>query len=421
MDKSSISSTLLAPDIMLFELSNGLRVIHKMLYGSRLVYCGIIFDLGSRDEPLAGMVHFIEHMLFKGTQTKSVLQILNRLDIVGGELNAYTTKEKTCLHATVTRRFYARALELLIDMAFHSIFPAGEIEKEKKVIAEEIEMYSDTPEESISDEFEALIFPGHPLGNPILGTKETLLQFTKENLFSFYKQYYTPSRAIISIISGSPFSLTEKIIRELAPSNLPSNGAILERKAPSITAAAQKKILKRPIQQAHFILGSTAYPAYHPRWPTFNLLINHLGGPFMNSRLNLSIREKYGLTYNLYAFYNAFCDSGIWGVYAGTEPSSTEKVLELVQQQLYNLQKEPMHPKNLEKIKRQHLGFLEIARENHNNQLMQQARDLLALGRIQTLEEYAQLVQNITPEELQSVAIEMFDTSKLNLLIYEPA
>jgi predicted Zn-dependent peptidase len=419
MKKNTITPTPIAKDTALFTLENGLRIIHRMPKGARLVHCGLVFDVGSRDEPIPGMAHFIEHMLFKGTESKSVLQVLNRLDIVGGELNAFTTKEKTCLHATVTKQFYARAIELLTDMAFRSIFPAEEIEKEKTVIADEIEMYKDNPEEAITDDFDGVIFPGHPLGNPTLGTRESIREFTRENLMAFYRQYYTPSQAVISVIGSSPFTLTEKIIRELKLSEIPNTPVSLERTPPK-AQMGERKVIPRPLQQTHLVLGASGYPVFHPYWPALNLLINYLGGPFMNSRLNVNIREKYGLTYNLYAYYSPFSDSGIWGIYAGCEPAMASRALDLIQEQLLFLQKEPLHPKTLDKIKRQYLGYIEISQENQNHMILQQARDLQALGRIQTLEEYSALVQAITPEELHKVACEALAPEKLSLLQYQP-
>jgi predicted Zn-dependent peptidase len=419
MGKNTINSTQIAKDTTLFTLENGLRIIHRMPKGARLVHCGLVFDVGSRDEPIPGMAHFIEHMLFKGTESKTVLQVLNRLDIVGGELNAFTTKEKTCLHATVTKQFYARAIELLVDMSFRSIFPEEEIEKEKTVIADEIEMYKDNPEEAIIDDFDGLVFPGHPLGNPTLGTRESIREFTRENLMAFYRQHYVPSRAVISVIGGSSFTLTEKIIRELRLSEIPNTPVSLQRTPPNLQMG-EKKVISRPIQQSNLVMGASGYPVFHPYWPAFNLLINYLGGPFMNSRLNLNIREKYGFTYNLYAYYSAFSDSGIWGIYAGCEPSTASRVIDLIQGQLLFLQKDTLPSRTLDKIKRQYLGFLEISQENQSNLVLPQARDLQALGTVQSLEEYSALVEAITPTELHQVACEAFALEKLSLLQYEP-
>lgn len=402
-------------------LANGIRVHHKPIKGTRLLYVGLILNVGSRDETeqQLGMAHMIEHMVFKGTQRRKAFHILNRIDSVGGELNAYTTKDKTVLHATVTAEHAARAFELLADMAFASTFPERELEKEKAVIAEEIDMYDDDPEETIHDRFDELIFPGHPLGHPILGSKQAIQRFTAQDVRDFVSHHYGNNRMVLSVVGR----LSPKRVHYLAEKffgHLPATEQPITRQAPKAFHPTSEA-LQRPIQQTHLLLGGRGYALPHDRSLPFWLLINYLGGPSMNARLNMAIRERYGLTYALHSYYQPYTDTGVWGIYAASEPASIDRVRALIGKELKALQQKPLSTAALHRIKRQFRGSLILQQESFFGQMLRPARDLLDFDRLVPIDELLQELDAITPAQLQAIAQEAFNPTQLAELRLNPA
>lgn len=404
----------------MFELPSGLRVLFRPITHTRLVHCAVVIDVGSRDEQpgQVGMAHFIEHMIFKGTRKRRAFHILSRIDSVGGELNAFTTKEKTVYHATVTRDHTSRATELLQDITFHSTFPAREIEKEKGVIAEEIDMYRDDPEEAIFEDFDGMVFPAHPLGFPITGGKEDIAQFGTGSLLDFFRNNYVPQRTVFAITGD----LTPNQVKRLAERQFAELTANTDRPARVAPAPYQVQHLtaEKPISQAHVVLGGRGYPLHHEHHIAASLLMNLLGGPSSNSRLNLNIRERYGLAYNVQTFYQPYVDSGLWGVYAGTESRNLGRVLRLVEGELTNLRSKPLSTAALAKAQKQFLGQLIIGQESPFAMLMAQAKDVLDFERVTPLDEVVRQVEALTAIQLQGVAQELFAPDQLSCLRFVP-
>lgn len=402
------------------QLPNGLVWAHIPKAGTRAVHAGLAVNVGSRDEtpPLAGMAHFIEHMLFKGTRTKSLGFIQNRIDRTGGELNAYTTKEKTCLHASLLAHGAERAIELLADMALESVFPAEEIEKEKSVIAEEIDMCQDNPEEAIGDQFDELIFPDHSLAAPILGKAETVETFDTPTVSGFARANYTVSRMGFCFAGKIPLEHARELVYKYF-GHLPG-GVPKPQSPPPMPATPRRLTVRKPIQQAHFILGGQAPAARDADYVAFSLLNYLLGGPPMNTRLNLNIREKYGLTYNLYSFYTPYTDCGSWGVYGGCDLDELPNVLQLVEHELLKLTTAPLKPETLVKFKRQFVASMILGSENVLSVGLGMVKDYLDFGRVYTLQDSIADIRNLTAEQLLETAQRWMAPDKLSLLVYEP-
>jgi predicted Zn-dependent peptidase len=407
--------------VTVWELKNGIRVVHRPMSGTRLVHCGMVLDVGSRDERMSerGMAHFIEHMVFKGTARRKAYHILSRIDSVGGELNAYTTKEKTVYHATVTRDYAERAFDLLADITFFSTFPDRELEKEKTVIADEIDMYRDDPEEAIFEDFDQHVFRRHPLGQPIAGTKASIQRFDRSAVRDFFARNYGSDRIVFSVVGDCTLAQAQ-LLAERHFDHLPSVQNPVRRSLPA-AQPVRERIVKRPLTQTHFILGGRAYALTDARHTAFQVLNNHLGGPSMNSRLNLNIRERYGLGYNIQSFYQPFIDTGIWGVYASVEPDAYERALHLVHRELAHLRANRLSEPAMTRIKRQFIGSLIISHESHFNAMISQGKELLDLGHIYELEEGIAQVERLTARDLQRVADELFAPSALDLLVYAPS
>ncbi|HBF19124.1 MAG TPA: peptidase M16, partial [Cryomorphaceae bacterium] len=319
-----------------FELPNGIRFVHR--YANRPVgHCGLMVKAGSRDESpeTEGLAHFIEHILFKGTAKRKAYHILSRMEDAGGELNAYTTKEDTVIYASFLGNDYQRAIELIFDIGFNSIFPEKELVKEKEVIIDEINSYKDSPSELIFDDFEALLFPGHPLGMNILGTPETVRSFSRKDVLSFLDSSYGTNQMVFSYVGNIKASRILNYLKKVTES-IPARQSSLLRSTPQPYRQANIES-ERPVFQSHVVLGTRAYAADEDKARTLHLLNNLLGGPGMNSRLNLNIREKYGFTYNIESFYNPYSDTGVFGIYAGTDPSTMARTLKLIEKELKKL------------------------------------------------------------------------------------
>ncbi len=402
-------------------LPNGIRIIHSQVEHSLVSHLGLFVNAGSRDEEASeqGIAHYIEHTLFKGTQKRKAFHILNRLDSVGGDLNAYTTKEYTCIYASVLNAHYTRALELIADIAFQSTFPEKEIRKEKEVIIDEINSYLDAPSEQIFDDFEEQAFAGHSIGRNILGTVDHVKGFQRKDVLSFIGKHYSTNQIVLSSVSGLPMS---KVIRlaEKYIGSVPASTSAPER-VPYNVYKPQHVTIEREAHQAHYMLGGIGYSAPNPKRRGLVLLNNILGGPAMNSRLNLSIRERAGLTYNIESNYAAYSDTGLFSIYLGTDPQYLNRSIKLTKKELKLLRTKKLGTVQLHNAQQQLIGQIALASENKSNPMVSLGRSLLLYDRVDTIENIYEKITAITASELLEIANEVFDDSVLSSLTYLPA
>jgi len=397
---------------------NGLRVIHKPLI-SKVAYCGYAIDVGTRDEMENehGMAHFVEHLIFKGTKKRKAWHILNRMENVGGDLNAYTNKEETVVYSAFLVEHFSRAAELLTDIVFHSVFPQPEIEKEVDVIIDEINSYEDNPSELIFDEFEDLIFLNHPLGHNILGEPETLKGFSTKDFVAFTSRYYHPSNMVFFILGNLDF---KKIIKEIAKltSDIPAV-EVKSNRIPPPEYAARHLIVDKQTHQAHIMIGNRGYNAYNDKRTALYLLNNIIGGPGMNSRLNISLREKRGLVYNVESNLTSYTDTGEFCIYFGTDPNDVNKCLALTYKELARLRDKKMTSLQLAAAKKQLIGQIGVASDNNENNALGMAKAYLHYNKYETGGALFKRIDSLTAEVLLEVANEMFAEDQLSTLLYK--
>lgn len=403
------------------ELPNGIRIVHQEVPHTRLVHCGFVLNIGSRDESKEqeGLAHFWEHMAFKGTKKRKAFHIINRLESLGGELNAYTTKEKICFYASILKDHFGKAAELLYDITFNSTFPKKQIEKERQVILEEMSMYRDSPEDSIQDDFDELVFEGHALGRNILGNEDTVKSFGQEDFFDFISTRFDTTQIVFSVVGNVSF---KKVLQQV-------EGILMEVTAKrslyvrnSFTNYQPKtKTLEKDITQAHCAIGKPAYSMYDPRRFQLYLLNNILGGPSMNSRLNLALREKHGYVYSVESNYQAYSDTGFVGVFFGTEPGTANKARKLVHHEMEKLRVKKMGSLQLHMAKEQAIGQMAMAEENYAALMLVFGKKILDKGKIDSLDTIFGIVRNTTAENLMEIANEALDPKQLSYLNYIPA
>ena len=398
-------------------LPNGIRIIHAPNQ-SAVAYCGFAIDAGTRDEAVneQGMAHFVEHLIFKGTQKRHAWHILNRMEHVGGDLNAYTNKEETVVYSAFLAEHFPRAVELLADIVFHSTFPQTEIDKEVEVIIDEIQSYEDSPCELIFDDFEELIFPHHPLGRNILGKPDLLHQFKSEDALRFTNRYYQPNNMIFFVQGNIEFKRVVKLV-EKATADLSSNASTFERKRPEVYIP-QTLILHRDTHQAHVMIGSRGYDAHNEKRTALYLLNNILGGPGMNSRLNVSLRERSGLVYNVEANLTSYTDTGVFCIYFGTEHKDVDRCIRLVKKELKKLCDKPLSPIQLAAAKKQIIGQIGVARDHAENTALGMAKTFLHYHKMDDPQDIFQRIEALTAKELWEVSNEMFAEENLSSLIY---
>ena len=401
-------------------LKNGIRVIHNQVTSTKIVHCGIMLDIGSRDEDTTnqGIAHFWEHMAFKGTKQRKSFHILNRLESLGGELNAYTDKEKILFYASLRNEYFERAIELLSDITFDSIFPEVQIEKERHVILEEMAMYHDDPEDSLQDEFDGVIFSGHSLGMNILGSEKTVRKFKRKDFKSFIKEHLDTSKVVFSCVGDLPM---EKVVAfaEKYLGHVPRYSSNVKRKKFS-GYHPKEKIIKREVKQARCAIGRASYKLSDEKRSPFYMLTSILGGSGMNSRLNLALREKHGFVYSIGSQFVPFTDTGIFVISFGTEPTQLSKSIELIKIELQRMCDVPLGVKQLASSKEQLLGQIAMAGESNISFMMMMARNLLDLGKITTFEEIQDRVRHTSAIRLQELANEMFNHDKLSYLMMIP-
>jgi predicted Zn-dependent peptidase len=404
--------------LLLHTLNNGIRLVHHRTNGM-VAHCGLIINTGSRNETSAehGMAHFIEHMLFKGTRKHKAYYILTRLDEVGGELNAYTTKEETAIHASVLKEDFEKAVDIISDIAFNSVFPDDEIRKEKDVIIEEINSYLDNPAELIFDDFEEQAYHGQPLGRNILGTPETVKSFKRQHIDRFISENYDTHRMVFCSVGDMPddeiLKLFSKYFGSLPTRTRKTGNGKIPRYTPSSVTKNKKTY------QNHCIIGNIAYPVRDKRRPGMFLLNNILGGQGMNSRLNISLREKRGLAYNVESGYNAYHDTGIFSIYFGTDSQNLEKSISVTYYELNKLRNTRLGTIQLSKAKTQVKGYLARGYEHHESLMLSMGKSLLVSNKVDSLEEICKKIDIITSSQLLDISNEVFEPTMLSTLIYK--
>ena len=411
------------------NLPNGVQIVHR-LTSSPVVYVGIMIGAGTRHEQPEenGMAHYIEHCLFKGTEHYTARQIINHIEGIGGEINAYTTKEETTFYAATLSNHFRTTLHLLADMVLRPTFNKKETDKEVTVILDEIESYNDSPSELIYDDFENMIFEGSSLAMPILGTKKTLRRISKSPQYplNWMAQHYRPERMVLfvqgNVSTKQVIAAAEKELLASSPYRPIDYRPIDYRPSPiaySPSPIAYSRTYKRHTHQTHVMLGSHTYPIGHPKQLTMFLLNNILGGGSMSSRLYLSLREKYGLVYNIDSQAVPLSDTGYWNIYLACEPQHKDQCLELCHKELKQLRDTRLTATQLQRALRQLEGQLAISAENQENNALAMAKQMLYHHRAPQWQETFAKVQKITPEQLQEVANEVFAPEKIYTLLYD--
>lgn len=399
-------------------LSNGLRIIHAQT-PSAVAYCGYAIDAGTRDEAEheQGMAHFVEHLIFKGTQKRHAWHILNRMEHVGGDLNAFTNKEETIVYSAFLVEHFPRAVELLTDIVFHSTYPQAEIDKEVEVIIDEIQSYEDTPSELIFDDFEELLFPNHPLGRNILGKPEQLRLFKSQDALNFTQRFYRPDNMVFFVQGNLDFKRVVRLL-EKAVNDIPATITQRERKQP-VACPPRSLTLHRDTHQAHVMIGCRGYEANDRKRTALYLLNNILGGPGMNSRLNVSLRERSGLVYNVEANLISYTDTGVFSIYFGTDQSDVERCIRLVHKELKKLYEKPLSATQLAAAQKQIIGQIGVATDNHENTALDMGKAFLHYGSYKGAQEVFERIHALTPHDLWEVANELFREENLFTLIYQ--
>ena len=446
-----------------YTLDNGLRIIH-LPSDSKVVYCGYQINAGTRNEEPGeeGLAHFCEHVTFKGTERRKAWHILNCLESVGGDLNAYTNKEGTVYYSAILKEHIARAVDLLTDIVFHSVYPQAEIDKEVEVICDEIESYNDSPAELIYDEFENIIFKGSPLGHNILGTAEQVRSFKTEDALRFTRKLYRPNNAIFFAYGDIDFKKLVKLIRKaladddsgkVAENAANSVGKLAEEKLPQISQitqisgdensitteksvssvksvgpenypsvgkeiAGQTIVMQKNTHQAHVMIGTRAYDVNDSRRMPLYLLNNMLGGPGMNAKLNLALREHNGLVYTVDSTMVAYGDTGIWSIYFGCDEHDVKRCLRLVRKELDKFMQKPLSEAQLKAAKKQIKGQVGVACDNRENFALDFGKSFLHYGWEKNVDRLYEQVDEITAEQIQAVAQELFDKDRLTTLIF---
>lgn len=403
----------------IIRLSNGIRVVFQY-QNLPVTHVCMVINAGSRDESAGkyGVAHFIEHLLFKRTERRSTQQIINHLESVGGDLNAYTTKEYTCVHASILQPYLNRALDLFEDIFFHSTFPDIELDKEKSVIVDEMASYLDSPEESIVDDFEDLVFQGSGLGHNILGLEDQLLALQKGDIVDFMRANYDTNEMVIGITGNYTLKEVERLLHKVF-GTVPSN-TITRLRNDVRPLVEQHVAVGKPINQVHYMLGSLAYNYRDDRKTGLLLLNNMLGGMGMGSILNLSIREKYGIAYTIESNYTIFSDTGLFSIYLGTDEEKVEKAKKLVFKELAKLSEQPLSETAVKKAKQKFIGQIALTEENRMSMIISAAKNVMDYDRVILLDEVIEKIQDLTNTGLLEIAQDVFDPKKMLSLSFVP-
>lgn len=403
-----------------YTLANGLRVIH-LPSASPVVYCGYGICAGTRDEQPGeeGIAHFCEHTTFKGTARRTSMHILNCLERVGGDINAFTNKEDTVFYAALLKEHIARAVDLLTDMVFHSTYPQAEIDKEIEVICDEIECYNDLPAELIYDEFENAIFSGHPLGHNILGRAERLREYTTDNALSFTRRFYRPENAVFFAYGNVDFGRIVRLLEKATADFPPCSPLVDSQPEGALPEYKPQELLRhKNTHQAHVMIGNRAYSVHDKRRMPLYLLNNILGGPGMNARLNVSLREKHGLVYTVDSSMVSYSDTGMWCTYFGCDPKDVSKCRRLVLRELDRMARKPMSAAQLAAAKRQIKGQIGVACDNRESFALDFAKSFLHYGWEKDVTALMGQIDRLTAEEMQAVAQDVFCKGRLTVLTF---
>lgn len=400
------------------EFDNGIRLVHFHSKSSML-HMGFFINTGSRDERPAqnGMAHFIEHMVFKGTKKRKSYQIYNRIENIGGELNAFTTKEETCIHTSMLYNYLERASDLISDVVFNSTFPEHEICKEKDIVIDEINYYKDIPEETIFEDFESMVFDGHPLSGKILGNAENVVKFNQVKIKKFIAENYCNENIVISIAGPFDFKTVKNTLEPFFGYNSNYHKKKPIRKAFKNYRKTEKEEI-RSISQSHCIIGRTAYPHHSDKRLPLVLLNNLLGGPSSNSLLNMAIREKKGLTYNVESNYTSYSDTGLFSIYFSCDDDKVEKVLKTIYSEINKIKDQKMGVLQLSRAKKQLSGNLSLAFEPNLSRMLIGGKAFLLHNRVDTIEQLNRKIESITSEQIMQVASEILNISDMSNLIY---
>lgn len=411
-----------------YTLDNGLRIIH-LPSDSKVVYCGYQINAGTRNEEPGegGLAHFCEHVTFKGTERRKAWHILNCLESVGGDLNAYTNKEGTVYYSAILKEHIARAVDLLSDIVFHSVYPQAEIDKEVEVICDEIESYNDSPAELIYDEFENILFKGSPLGHNILGTAEQVRRFTTEDALRFTQKLYRPDNAIFFAYGDIDFKKLVKLIGRALADSVGNKKSVSSVKSvglenyPSVgeEIAGQTIVVQKNTHQAHVMIGTRAYDVNDDRRMPLYLLNNMLGGPGMNAKLNLALREHNGLVYTVESTMVSYGDTGTWSIYFGCDEHDVKRCLRLVRKELDKFMQKPLSDAQLKAAKKQIKGQIGVACDNRENFALDFGKSFLHYGWEKNVDRLYEQVDEITAAQIQAVAQELFDKDRLTTLIFK--
>ena len=403
----------------IFTLSNGIKVIHQQKNGEA-AHFGLFVNVGSRDENEneTGLAHMLEHCMFKGTTNRKAFHILNRLDNIGGELNAYTTKEETSIHSSFLKQYYERAIELTFDIAFNPTFPDKEIAREKLIILDEFHAYKENPSDQIFEDFDQMVFPNHSLGRTIIGEPKHIKKAKRKNLLGFHKDYYHPQNMVLASVGNVSVNQLKKWLEKHLPSDL-GTGKMVTRISPTEYTPSQKTVTKQ-VHQAHIIIGNQAYAYSHPKKRSLILLNNILGGPSLNNRLNLNISEKHGFAYHLESNYSGFSDAGEFSIYMGTDPKQLDKSVDLIYKELDKLKSKKLGTVQLNQAKQQIKGQIALGHESGLNVMLALGKSLLTYGKVDLMEDIYSQIDAISASDLIDVANDIFDAKKLSSLIYVP-
>ena len=417
-------------------LNNGLRVVYAPS-PTNTVYLGLALDAGTRDEKdgESGMAHFAEHLSFKGTDRRTSRQIITYMESVGGDLNAFTGKEETVYYCTCQKEHFSRAMDLLFDVVFHSKYPQEEMDKEVEVVIDEIESYNDSPSELIYDDFEAMLFQGHPLGRSILGNADRLRTYKTEDVLNYTHRLYTPSNAVLFVYGNVSEKEIMKQIRKNDPPqpSLQGGRASINRLSGHIGCTSYSPpyreglgvgpvsgshIIHKDTHQAHIMMGARAFGGTHPKHLALFLANNILGGPGMSSRLNLALREKRGLVYTVESTLTTYTDTGVWAIYFGCDHHDAEKCKRIVKRELQRLCDAPLSEKALNAAKRQIIGQIALSYDNFESVAIGMGKRMLHYGRTQTKEQFIARIQALTAEQVWDAAREIFNPENLTILEY---
>lgn len=398
-------------------LDNGLRVVYAPS-PTNTVYLGLALDAGTRDETdeESGMAHFAEHLSFKGTDRRTSRQIITYMESVGGDLNAFTGKEETVYYCTCQKEHFHRAMDILFDVVFHSRYPQEEMDKEVEVVIDEIESYNDSPSELIYDDFEAMLFQGHPLGRNILGDADRLRTYKTEDVLNYTHRLYVPPNAVLFVYGN----VSEKEILCRIPDNISSEArqCIVRDETILLPYAPQNKVIEKDTHQAHIMMGARAFGGNHPKHLALFLANNILGGPGLSSRLNLALREKRGLVYTVESTLTTYTDTGVWAIYFGCDHHDAEKCKRIVKKELQRLCDAPLSDKALAAAKRQIIGQVALSYDNFESVAIGMGKRMLHYGRTQTKEKMIERIQALTAEQVWDAAKEVFNPENLTILEY---